>query len=549
MSGERENVLETNRLLLKILKGRKLIGCDRSGLSDPYVVARFQKQEQKTKVKHQTVNPEWNETLHFRTHADVGQLVLEVYDKDITMTSTFMGCAVFDVKEGKEEKMVKLRPKKASDKRDYGELHISYTFSHTGVNEVADLEYGQKATANEVRITEFRLNLERITKQASLVLVPYHWVRELLLWKQPYQTLFFLCALTWTCYTVQFDIMLAVSVAVIMSYTHFLHCRFGPDTNVTTDVIHDRYPDLFRFMGQKKNQDLRLHAAQVWTGEIADRLDAIWDVVTFKDTETANFIVKALLTWMSLELLGLCLPPNLLVLTAILGCFIFYPLHHYFPNIASHYNLLTFLFDDGCRNLREAKDSTVTRRITYRPARVTSADKRHSAPCPNSVTPRIALMNNPHCVPAWVNEQSSALLKPVHSKRKAAVNHSFGESTASSVLSESVHGVEWNVTSVAIPSFEERGNTTYFAVEVETSSGTFQVWRRYTRFRQLLSQLTAADPRQSPAPFPGKTLGKCKDVDSRRRELETFLVEMVRKATGNPNLRPPFVTFLELRKH
>merc|ERR1712205_60291 len=77
-------------LNIRIDHGVNLLAADFNGKSDPYVVITFGGQIKKTTIKYRTLNPVWNETVHFDEvtvqQARERQLKLEVMDYD-TFTS------------------------------------------------------------------------------------------------------------------------------------------------------------------------------------------------------------------------------------------------------------------------------------------------------------------------------------------------------------------------------------------------------------------------------------------------------------------------------
>eukprot|EP00947_MAST-08B_sp_MAST-8B-sp1_P004667 g4667.t1 len=59
------NVYEQCYLVVKIIRGEKLLGVDESGFSDPYFVAEWAGQRCKTNVKFQDLDPVYNESMYF----------------------------------------------------------------------------------------------------------------------------------------------------------------------------------------------------------------------------------------------------------------------------------------------------------------------------------------------------------------------------------------------------------------------------------------------------------------------------------------------------
>lgn len=75
---------------IEILNGEKLIACDLSGTSDPYIIATIGDEKYKSKVKLKSLNPVWNETCHFVANKNE-ELLLEVFDLDYVGSDDAMG--------------------------------------------------------------------------------------------------------------------------------------------------------------------------------------------------------------------------------------------------------------------------------------------------------------------------------------------------------------------------------------------------------------------------------------------------------------------------
>ena len=73
-------------LYIKVISGSEIPVADESGLSDPFCVLGLQdrKNEKKTSVKKQTLNPVWNQEFQFKIlsyNTDIFYLSLYDYDK------------------------------------------------------------------------------------------------------------------------------------------------------------------------------------------------------------------------------------------------------------------------------------------------------------------------------------------------------------------------------------------------------------------------------------------------------------------------------------
>ena len=79
-----------SKMIITVIKAVGLAAMDLSGASDPYGIIKVGREEQKTSLKKNQLNPVWNEKFEFQPwqSADV---VLEVFDRDIANTDDSMG--------------------------------------------------------------------------------------------------------------------------------------------------------------------------------------------------------------------------------------------------------------------------------------------------------------------------------------------------------------------------------------------------------------------------------------------------------------------------
>jgi hypothetical protein len=91
------NTLQINHLVeIQILKCRNLMKANTFGKSDPYVIVKWNGRDWgETSFKKDTLDPTWNSEKFLVNlsvaHIDVGQLVLEVWDKNFFADGEFMG--------------------------------------------------------------------------------------------------------------------------------------------------------------------------------------------------------------------------------------------------------------------------------------------------------------------------------------------------------------------------------------------------------------------------------------------------------------------------
>jgi len=107
---------------------------------------------------------------------------------------------------------------------------------------------------------------------------------------------------------------------------------------------------------------------------------------------------------------------------------------------------------------------------------------------------------------------------------------------------------------VALPAggVEERGDATYFRVEVTPADGRspWTVRRRYQQFHELYTAVRPATNHLAAMSFPRRHLRPCvgERLENRRRGLETWLSEVVREAQSRqPGWLKPLCDFLETR--
>lgn len=94
-----DTVLDVGYVTLDILSGENLPAADKNGKSDPMVKIKLDGVEiHKTDKKRRTINPVWNDSIEFpmlsRSHQN---LLLEVYDWDLTHDDRLLGRAVLDL--------------------------------------------------------------------------------------------------------------------------------------------------------------------------------------------------------------------------------------------------------------------------------------------------------------------------------------------------------------------------------------------------------------------------------------------------------------------
>ena len=426
-------------IYIRVTKAVSLAKVDRS--TDPYVVVKFGAEEGKTTVKQNTLNPVWNEVIKLPTDDEEGELELQVFDKNY-LGSNKLGIAAVNIKEKTGKVELKLRgPKQTKGKntKDFGRLYIEWWC--------------------EIHENKFRADLAELMANRQLVVGPLMWLHELLIWKRPYQTMAVLSIIITVCLNGRLDLFILGVLIVTLIGTHYTFCRYGPDY-YQAEPLSDR-----------KDVNRRLYTATTALNKISDTLDSLWDIATFKDAQTSNNITRFLLAWIILELLGLFPPVSICIMVLVCATLFIYPLNYHFPNIATHYNILTFFFSDGMSSLRLAEESSSTQRIECVNSKqdrsgllVTEliASKEVQRPTADTLAGDIA-------VPVWIsNPQAGSPLRG-STTRIPNPNGTQPQTKNSKKRPKQRPTVTANTNStltVTIKDMEERGNVTYYLIEV-----------------------------------------------------------------------------------
>ncbi|ODV63584.1 Tcb3p ASCRUDRAFT_29922, partial [Ascoidea rubescens DSM 1968] len=96
-----ESILDTGRVKIEILNGEDLLSADRNGKSDPYAVLKFNGiKVYKTEVKKKTLDPVWNEEIHFPLISrSRTRIILEAYDWDLAGDDDELGFCSVDLQQ------------------------------------------------------------------------------------------------------------------------------------------------------------------------------------------------------------------------------------------------------------------------------------------------------------------------------------------------------------------------------------------------------------------------------------------------------------------
>jgi len=84
---------------IRVIDGIDLVSEDLNGTSDPYCIVRqSEHKKQKTTIKKETLNPTWNELIHFGVSDPVTDLmIIEVWDHDSLISDDFLGYVPIDL--------------------------------------------------------------------------------------------------------------------------------------------------------------------------------------------------------------------------------------------------------------------------------------------------------------------------------------------------------------------------------------------------------------------------------------------------------------------
>eukprot|EP01028_Stygiella_incarcerata_P013710 TRINITY_DN833_c0_g1_i2.p1 TRINITY_DN833_c0_g1~~TRINITY_DN833_c0_g1_i2.p1 ORF type:complete len:2153 (+),score=610.32 TRINITY_DN833_c0_g1_i2:69-6527(+) len=91
ISGEVLQKEGKGKLLIEVVGARNLIEKDSNGLSDPYVVIKFETIERRTKVFSHSLNPKWTEEFVLNVVDPNSTILIEVFDHDDLSEDDFMG--------------------------------------------------------------------------------------------------------------------------------------------------------------------------------------------------------------------------------------------------------------------------------------------------------------------------------------------------------------------------------------------------------------------------------------------------------------------------
>jgi Ca2+-dependent lipid-binding protein len=74
-----------HKLFIRLVNGRDLHAADKNGSSDPYVVFQIGREQAKSKILNETLNPTWNEDIELPVHYLSDVLEFTVYEYDNSM--------------------------------------------------------------------------------------------------------------------------------------------------------------------------------------------------------------------------------------------------------------------------------------------------------------------------------------------------------------------------------------------------------------------------------------------------------------------------------
>ncbi|EGD81121.1 hypothetical protein PTSG_11158 [Salpingoeca rosetta] len=125
-AAESRGVLEVS---VKLVQAEHLLAMDSNGESDPFVKLRLGGKTYKSKTRYKTRSPVWNQMFQFKARAGDDQLVLKVYDWNLTGKSQAMGQCRVTVGDLPVNRSVKKWLKLKHDGADAGEICVMLTVS------------------------------------------------------------------------------------------------------------------------------------------------------------------------------------------------------------------------------------------------------------------------------------------------------------------------------------------------------------------------------------------------------------------------------------
>ena len=493
---------------------------------DPCVTASFSGESLgQTSIKRHTLHPVWNEQLVLEDAPSSGVLELNVVNNSGRAGSAkVISTAVLNISKQSDTVELKLRAKPSKSKKaqatanpnaDVGVLHISFSY--------------------ELSETLFKKKLIRLRNISPVIIGPLVEAEEILAWKRPYKTAFFLLCLNWVLFN--FSFVFAVPFLIMgLTLIHTFRCRarYGPGYNffveklqniyleqdevapegVTATMQFETYFTSKRLQKltakEKQKKDDLLHAYyQEKLAKINGALDVIWAILARKDARRSNLIVNVLLCWIFCELFGVFPPLEVTLLFLVWAAFVLYPLHKNFPKIVQEYNVLSFLFDDEKGYAEEDSEA----RIRYE-NKVQSPTKERSRSVFETVLSPLGKSSNGNgnghangangqsngkgggaagtrttleipCNEVLALNDNSHDLRTAYKKDGENGGRSlsiFGNGNGNGndasverirrsrpkVLEEEKETAveDWSITKVAIPQYEERGEVTYFKLQV-----------------------------------------------------------------------------------
>jgi len=137
---------------LRIIEAKNLVAADKSGTSDPYVVATYDKQRQKTPVQYRTLSPEWpaeEATFKFYLRKKEGSIKLCVYDHDEYSKDDELGDIALSISDSLEEAPVDEWVDLKNTKK--GSIHVEYSYRPLEDNETITIIYDEDENDPEFR--------------------------------------------------------------------------------------------------------------------------------------------------------------------------------------------------------------------------------------------------------------------------------------------------------------------------------------------------------------------------------------------------------------